>query len=99
MGEAARRRERIGAEMVSLIGAKSCNSCEFKLRIPQQPKILMCRRYPPQVVTMPLPPSGQWGINGFYPQVNPEWPCGEYRRNEQYAHEELQESVQGVTQQ
>ena len=42
--------------MAGLIGAKSCRSCEFKLRIPQQPDVLMCRRYPPQVVVVvPIP--------------------------------------------
>ena len=100
MGEAARRREHGETEMVGLIGAKSCRSCEWRLKTPQAPQVLMCRRNPPQVVVMPIPDpraNGQWGVNGFYPQVNPDWPCGEYRRNEANAAEEVAEAGRGMT--
>ena len=95
MGEAGRRMAIIKGEMSMLIGAKSCHSCEFNLKTPDAPKVVMCRRYPPQVVTMPMPgPRGEasWGVNGFYPQVRPEWPCGEYKRNELNALEEIREA-------
>ena len=100
MGESARKRLIGEIEMSGLIGAKSCRSCEYRLKVAQQPGVLMCRRYPPTVVTMPIPDpraNGQWGVNGFYPQVNPDWPCGEYVRNAQNVAEELQESVIGAT--
>jgi hypothetical protein len=100
MGEAIRRREQGAIEMVGLIGAKSCRNCEFRLKLPQQPAVLMCRRYPPQVVVMPIPDpraNGQWGVNGFYPHVNPDWPCGEYVRSDSGVAEELAESVKGIT--
>ena len=86
--------------MVSLIGAKSCRSCEF--RWVANPQVTMCRRYPPTVVVMPIPDPaarGQWGVNGFYPQVNPDWPCGEYKRSEAHALEEVTAAAKEATQQ
>ncbi len=102
MGESRRKVKLIGVDMSGLIGAKSCISCEFRLRTKEQPTILMCRRYPPQVVTMPIPDpraNGAWGVNGFYPQVNPAWPCGEYRRSEAFALEEIADAAKMATQQ
>jgi hypothetical protein len=101
MGEAGRRKQVVVAEMTTLIGAKSCRSCEHRLKAPgQQNGLIMCRRYPPtplavQVVTEHGP---QWAVNAFYPQVNPDWPCGEYSRSALNAAEELAEHTGMTTQ-
>lgn len=85
--------------MTGLIGAKSCRSCEYRLKAQGEPDVLMCRRYPPQVIGVVIPTSSgvQTAVNAFYPQVNPEWPCGEYVRSPANAAEELADSVKGVT--
>ena len=90
--------------MMSLIGAKSCRSCEHRwiAKQPGGPEVMMCRRYPPTVVVMPIPDpraNGAWGVNGFYPQINPDWPCGEYKRHEGHALEEIAAAAKEATQQ
>ena len=93
-------RMRKGSGMTKIIGAKSCRSCEYMFRPEGAPKeMMMCRRYPPTVVAMPVPDpraNGAWGINGFYPQVNPDWPCGEYKRNDGKAIHELEAATAGL---
>lgn len=74
-----------------LIGAKSCRSCEHRLL---KGASVFCRRYPPQTFVVP-----QQGPNGpvmspmsWYPPVNPEDPCGEYKRSEANAREEVMQA-------
>lgn len=88
--------------MVSLIGVKSCHSCEFKLHMPNTPReALFCRRYPPTLMTSVIqtPQGPQVATNGSYAPVNPEYPCGEYKRNEAYARDELTEASREATKQ
>ena len=74
-----------------LIGAKSCRNCEFKIAKGTQ---LHCRRYPPQTFVLPsIGPQGPtWAPMTWYPPVNPDEPCGEHKRNEFAAMEELSQA-------
>jgi hypothetical protein len=79
-----------------LLGAKSCRSCEHHFKLPSS--LIVCKRYPPQLVFVAVPgPMGepQWITNSFFPPVNPDIPCGEYKRNELFAAEELQVAQHG----
>lgn len=100
MGESGRRRLIVETEMNSLVGAKSCRSCEWRGKFAQDPGILFCRRYPPQIYSMPMQtPAGvvQWTMNASYPTVNPDLPCGEYERNAAHSAEEIAEASKGMT--
>jgi hypothetical protein len=93
MGEAKRKLQHWGQDMVSLIGTKSCRSCAHRVKIPQAPGVLFCGRFPPQTYVIMMEHQGQAGARATpissYPQVNPDLPCGEYDRSELNASEEL----------
>lgn len=84
--------------MSRLIGGRSCRSCEHS-RL--EGSVTFCLRFPPQVTSVALPmPNGQPGVrtDSTYPFVNPDWPCGEYRRSEARAMDEVSgPPVGGVT--
>ncbi len=89
MGEARRKAQIEGAEMSQLIGSKSCRSCEWRAKLHSK---LFCRRFPPQNIGGLMPgPNGQpiTVFTSSYPEVNADLPCGEYKRNELHASEEL----------
>lgn len=92
MGEAKVKALEIAA-VKTIIGARSCRSCEFRVKMHEK---LFCRRYPPQNVGGLAPgPEGR-PITLFissYPEANPEIPCGEYKRNEMNANDELMEAA------
>lgn len=74
---------------VPIIGGKTCRSCEHR-RLESQ--VVFCYRFPPHVVVVPMPgPNGQVvpGFQSAYPQVNPILTCGEYRRKEEFARDEI----------
>ena len=99
MGESRRKAEIIGVEMTGLIGAKSCRSCEYRLKLQGK---LFCRRYPPQNIGGLVPgPEGRpmTMFMSSYPEANPDLPCGEYVRNSAHAAEELQDAAKVATQQ
>lgn len=78
--------------MTSLIGGRTCRSCEYSRRLDPSPKgPLHCMRYPPQVfaLAVPTPQGSSVQVNSTYPTVNPDLPCGEYRRSEVRAMDEL----------
>lgn len=82
-----------------IIGGRSCRTCEFSR---QENSVVFCLRYPPQVTAVVLPaPNGQGvgvRVDSNYPPVNPDWPCGEYRRSEARAMDEISgPPVGGVT--
>jgi hypothetical protein len=78
-----------------LIGAKSCRSCEHRLL---KGSSVFCRRYPPQTfVTIQSSPNGPVTTPmSWYPPVNPDEPCGEYKRNDMNAREELGQAQAGI---
>lgn len=85
--------------MIPLLGAKSCRSCEYHFKQPGGGGVLACRRYPPAVVFIAIPgPDGapNWITNSVFPPINPDIPCGEYKRNELMAQAELAQSTKGV---
>jgi hypothetical protein len=70
-----------------IIGGRTCRTCEHshEIRPPGGPPQVFCTRFPPQVFALAIPgPRGgsQVNVNATYPLVNPEIPCGEYRRSE-----------------
>lgn len=74
---------------MNIIGGKTCRSCEFKLVVAQN---IFCRRYPPTTLIVPQSmPDGKIvpSVQSAFPPVNPDNPCGEYRRNDLYAADEL----------
>lgn len=96
MGEAKMNSLDLGATK-TLIGARSCRSCEYRLATQGK---LFCRRYPPQNIGGLVPDSQGRPITMFmssYPETNPVFPCGEYRRNEVFASEEIAAAGQGMT--
>lgn len=96
MGEAARKRQHERKITAMIIGSKSCRSCEFLSRKDGQ---MYCCRYPPTPFCV-MQPNGQGGMTAniiaAYPPVNPDMPCGEYKRNEINAAEELLEASTAV---
>lgn len=85
--------------MIGLIGGRSCRTCEHRF---VQSQVILCLRYPPTLLLVPMKqPNGeiQPGAQSFYPQVNPDMPCGEYRRNEEYAALEIAAQTQGMARQ
>lgn len=74
-----------------IIGGKSCHSCEFSLALQ---RLTFCTRFPPQVYVAPInTPTGPVpGLQASYPPVNPELPCGEYRRNELKAGQQISQA-------
>ena len=95
MGE-AKIKTRENMAMQNLIGGKSCRSCEFRLKLHTK---LHCRRYPPQNIGGLAPGERGQPVTLFvssYPETNPDLPCGEYRRSELHAAEELRDAGQGM---
>lgn len=75
---------------MTLIGGATCSSCSHRFR--QDARIILCRRYPPQIVMVPLPgPANQVqpSVQAYFPAVAPDARCGEYQRNEGYAMQEV----------
>lgn len=74
-----------------IIGGRSCRSCEHSRQIDVAPSPPHCLRFPPQVfaVLVPTPKGPSLQISSTYPTVNPEMPCGEYRRSEAKAMDEV----------
>ena len=79
--------------MAALIGSKTCHSCEHIMRLQNN---LHCRRYPP--VPFMLINGAEARIISSYPPVQPEMPCGEYKRNEINAAVEMHEADTGLRQ-
>lgn len=72
-----------------LIGAKSCRTCEFRHK---QGNMIFCTRNPPQIyatVTVNTVHGPQPAPVASYAPVNPDIPCGEYRRSEAFATQEV----------
>jgi hypothetical protein len=85
--------------MSQLIGAKSCRSCEHRVKLKEIPGKMFCRRFPPQVYGGVVPdatgrPALLWGAT--YPEINPDLPCGEYHRNDAHAGEEMAEAAKAA---
>lgn len=63
---------------------ETCSDCKFKLANPQDLTQVSCRRFPPQVVALPVQgPMQQVGIGPVpvYPSVHNKQPaCGEYQK-------------------
>lgn len=53
---------------------QSCGSCKFMQRIPQDMKVLLCRRFPPQIVVGPQGPLV------LFPTMQTTGWCGEYQK-------------------
>lgn len=79
--------------MAGIIGGRTCRTCEHRTIRKQGPQeMVFCRRYPPTcVVVMGLDQRGNpiSQIQSSYPCVDPNEPCGEYRRNELFADKEV----------
>lgn len=76
-----------------LIGGKTCRSCEHRHT---QGSTVFCRRYPPQVMIVPVKDErgiATFGFQSAYPAVDPTMPCGEYRRSDLFAREEVEASA------
>ncbi len=72
-----------------IIGGKTCRSCEYR-RVANG--VVFCHRFPPQVMIVPMRDSAgavSPGFQSVYPAVDPAMPCGEYRRSETFANEEV----------
>lgn len=72
-----------------IIGGKTCRSCEYRYILNGT---VFCHRFPPQVLLVPMPgPNGQMqpGFQSAFPAVDPSMICGEYRRSEAMANEEV----------
>lgn len=85
--------------MSRIIGGRSCRSCEHS-RMLDATGAPHCLRFPPQVFALlvPTPQGPSMQINSVYPTVNPDLPCGEYRRSEAKAMDEVSgPPVGGVT--
>jgi hypothetical protein len=76
-----------------LIGGKTCSSCEYRIAMNNR---MFCGRYPPQIfvvpVVDPIAKATVMAPQSSYPQVNPQLPCGEYKRNDAYAQKEVEMS-------
>lgn len=63
---------------MGLISAKTCQGCKFSEK--NTDNSFHCRRFPPQTTPVPVQtprgPNMQW-MAGF-PNVLPDWSCGEY---------------------
>ena len=79
-----------------IIGGKSCHSCDFRYK---QGNAIFCTRFPPQLflATVQTPHGLQQVTQASYPIVNPTIPCGEYKRNEMHASEEITAKGNGIT--
>lgn len=61
-----------------LIGDKACEKCAFG-RVESAENRLVCRRFPPQVVTMSTGKPGEHRLQSLWPLVQPTNWCGEYK--------------------
>ena len=85
--------------MSRLIGGRSCRSCEHSRQVNSKGPP-HCLRFPPQVFALlvPTPTGSGVQVSAAYPTVNPDLPCGEYRRSEARAMDEVSgPPVGGVT--
>ena len=83
--------------MTAIIGGRGCGSCEHRLRVGA---MIVCRRYPPQMMVIPMQqPNGQVvpGLQSNFPVVSADMICGEYRRSELHAAEEVGAAASDVT--
>jgi hypothetical protein len=72
-----------------IIGGKTCRSCEHRYVLNG---VVFCHRYPPVVLLVPMPGSNgqlQPGYQSAFPAVDPSMPCGEYKRSEAFARDEV----------
>ena len=98
MGEAKRIAAAMEREMSLLIGGDSCRSCHWRLKMHGA---LLCRRFPPTAVAIGVNNGKgvEFAWQASYPVVAPDYPCGEYKRDDAHAAEELRDAAKGATQQ